>query len=348
MSFGYKVLGFGSGGGGPAYIEATGGTIITCGDFKTHAFTGPGTFSVTAGGGPLAAADYFVVAGAGGGAASPNLGAGGGGGGGFRVSNSYALPAPSMSPLVNPASTEMSPGSYPITVGGGGTGGTYPSSPIEAGGHGSDSVFDSITSAGGGGAKSKCSAPECQSTFDGGSGGGGSSKNNPAPYSWAGGSGNTPPVACFPQGNDGGTSRGWSGHPASAGGGGGGGAGAVGGTAGPNPSPGGPGGAVSFIADGFISPTCAPSYGTSGPVGSTRYFSGGGGGATYASGTGGTGGDGGGGRGTTGPNPGSTALAGTVNTGGAGGGGGNPGANTGGVYGKAGGSGIVMIRYQFQ
>ena len=347
MSFGYKVLGFGSGGAALGYITAEGGTIITCGDFKTHAFTGPGTFSVTAGGGPLAAVDYFVVAGAGGGASSPNLGAGGGGGGGFRVSNSYALPAPSMSPLVNPASTEMSPGSYPITVGGGGTGGPYPSSPIEAGGHGSDSVFDSITSAGGGGAKSKCSAPECQSTFDGGSGGGGSSKNNPAPYSWAGGSGNTPPVACFPQGNDGGTAYGFYSHPASAGGGGGGGAGAVGSTAGSNPSPGGPGGAGSFIADGFSSPTCAPSYGTPGPVGSTRYFSGGGGAGVYATGCAGTGGAGGGGAGTKGSSPSSAAVAGTVNTGG-GGGGGSALSSPGGGSGKAGGSGVVMIRYQFQ
>ena len=29
-----------------AFITATGGTITTCGDFKIHTFTGPGTFTV--------------------------------------------------------------------------------------------------------------------------------------------------------------------------------------------------------------------------------------------------------------------------------------------------------------
>jgi hypothetical protein len=29
------------------YVTATGGTIITCGNFKIHAFTGPGTFCVS-------------------------------------------------------------------------------------------------------------------------------------------------------------------------------------------------------------------------------------------------------------------------------------------------------------
>ena len=30
-----------------AFITATGGTITTCGDFKIHTFTGPGTFCVS-------------------------------------------------------------------------------------------------------------------------------------------------------------------------------------------------------------------------------------------------------------------------------------------------------------
>ena len=29
-----------------AYMSATGGTLTTCGDFKIHTFTGPGTFTV--------------------------------------------------------------------------------------------------------------------------------------------------------------------------------------------------------------------------------------------------------------------------------------------------------------
>jgi hypothetical protein len=36
----------------PTFVAATGGTILTCGDFKTHVFTGPGTFTVTNAGQP--------------------------------------------------------------------------------------------------------------------------------------------------------------------------------------------------------------------------------------------------------------------------------------------------------
>ena len=31
----------------PSFVVATGGTITTCGDYKIHTFTGPGTFTVT-------------------------------------------------------------------------------------------------------------------------------------------------------------------------------------------------------------------------------------------------------------------------------------------------------------
>jgi hypothetical protein len=37
----------------PEYVTATGGTILTCGDFKTHVFTGSGTFTVTNAGNPF-------------------------------------------------------------------------------------------------------------------------------------------------------------------------------------------------------------------------------------------------------------------------------------------------------
>src|SRR5210317_1680355 len=49
------------------YITATGGTITTCGDFKIHTFTGPGTFTVTNAGTPAGSTtvDYMVVAGGG-------------------------------------------------------------------------------------------------------------------------------------------------------------------------------------------------------------------------------------------------------------------------------------------
>ena len=157
--------GFGFGGEtGPAFIIATGGTVVTCGDYKTHIFTSDGTFSVTNKGKPTGSnsVDYFVVAGGGGGGGSPDLGSGGGGAGGFRVSNSYNLPAPSMSPLASCASTPITTGAYPITVGGGGTGGCQ-GAPVRYGTSGSNSIFGSITSAGGGAAKGIGAVPACQS-----------------------------------------------------------------------------------------------------------------------------------------------------------------------------------------
>ena len=51
--------------------------------FKIHTFTGPGTFTVNSGGGPLAKVDYLVVAGGGGGGTRYG---GGGGAGGYRES----------------------------------------------------------------------------------------------------------------------------------------------------------------------------------------------------------------------------------------------------------------------
>lgn len=166
---------------------------------------------------------------------------------------------------------------------------------------GAVSTFSTITSAGGGG----------NDGVNGGSGSGG------------GGAGNTPPVSP-PQGQPGGPGD----HA------GGGGAGVAGGSFIP-PNNGGTGGDGSFV-----SPTFAGSNGTPGPVGSTRYFAGGGAGG-YPVGrpsgiAGGAGGGGFGGEGAVG------AGAGATNTGGGGGG------TASGNQGKSGGSGIVIIRYKFQ
>jgi hypothetical protein len=51
------------------FVAATGGTVLTCGNFKTHVFTGPGTFTVTSAGTPVGSnsVEYLVVAGGGGG-----------------------------------------------------------------------------------------------------------------------------------------------------------------------------------------------------------------------------------------------------------------------------------------
>ena len=300
------------------FIAATGGnTTVTCGDFKIHTFTSPGTFCVSCAGNSSGsnAVDYLVVAGGGGGAGASS--AGGGGAGGFRLANSTCMPAPLTSPLANPSGLAVPATSYPITVGGGGSAG--PSSTPSVSGQGSNSIFSSITSAGGG---ASISSPGPGNASAGGSGGGVGGTQSV-------GAGNTPPVSP-PQGNNGGQGNN------AAGGGGGGGAGASGGE-GPNPpgTAGGVGGEGSFVVQsGF-----AACNGTPGPVSSTRYFAGGGGGRGAAPTGNKAGGAGGGGTGAAG---GSGVTAGTTNTGGGGGGSGSGGA------GSTGGSGIVIIRYKFQ
>jgi hypothetical protein len=296
---------------GISYVAATGGTILTCGDFKTHVFTGPGTFTVTCAGTPTGSntVEYLVVAGGGGGGKSDVGGAGGAGG--YR--QNYPSPAVAGSPVTATG--------YPITVGSGGAGKSGPL--LGPGTSGSNSIFSTITSTGGGYGGGGGTAGG-----SGGSGGGGGLSSG------AGGAGNTPPVSP-PQGNNGGTASPGAGAPIY-GSGGGGGASAVG-TNGSG-SVVAPGGAGSPIATVFFGPT-SPSYGTPGPA-PGRYFAGGGGGARDNTGTGGDGGAGGGGAGGSENQDG---INGTTNTGGGGGGGADQPTTAG-----SGGSGIVLIRYKFQ
>jgi len=296
--------------GGSNFISATGGTITTSGNCKIHTFTGPGTFCVSVAAACAAnnVVSYVVVAGGGAGGICRS---GGGGAGGYREVKSPATPY-TASPLdgypSSPNRVTVSATSFPITVGGGGTGSTQ--SPVLST-SGSNSVFSTITSAGGGFGRNDnpASLPPSGPAGNGGSGGGGAN-------SQGGGSGNTPPVSP-PQGNNGGPSASGSG------GGGGGGAGAVGGSMSP-PSHGGDGGA------GVASEISGSSV--------TR--AGGGGGGSSASG--GSGGSGGGGDGATASSGTCAGDDGTANTGGGGGGTGEPGTQGGG----AGGSGIVIIRYK--
>jgi hypothetical protein len=320
---------------GLAYITATGGTITTCGDYKTHVFTADGCFSVTNAGNPAGSTkiDYLVVAGGGGGGIVE--GGGGAGAGGFRFSNEYALPAPLNSPLANSTGITASVQTYPITVGAGGS----PGGPTTDSGNGSSSIFSTITSTGGG-AGGRWNSPADRPGNNGGSGGGGAGRNGGSGSDIAG-SGNTPPTSP-PQGNNGAPATPSPTNPDR--GGGGGGAGAVGSSTGTSA---GPGGIGSYIDNNFIGPT-ATSYGEAGPVSSTRYFAGGGGGGKdICSPNGGTAGDGGiGGGGDGGSTDGSprTATSGVANTGGGGGGQGGSGQPASG----AGGSGLVMLRYKFQ
>ena len=182
----------------PEYVAATGGTETTCGDFKIHTFTGPGTFTVTSAGNPVGSSsvDYLVVAGGGGGGTDQG---GGGGAGGYRESSGTASGCYSVSPLGSGVSAlPVSVTGYPITVGAGGTGGNLPTS--SAGTNGANSIFSTITSAGGGRGGSYPATPTNLLGAPGGSGGGGGGGSICA----TGGTGNTPPVSP-PQGTNGGT-----------------------------------------------------------------------------------------------------------------------------------------------
>jgi len=296
------------------FVTATGGTVSCCGDYKIHTFTGPGTFTVTCAGNAAGSnsVDYLVVAGGGGGGSGSGpsgAGAAGGGAGGYRESSGTASGCYTASPLGACVSAlPVSVTGYPITVGGGGSGGPATSGSGINGCSGSNSIFSTITSAGGGGGGGNNPSGN---GLSGGSGGGGSQPSG------SGGSGNTPPVSPA-QGQNGG-----SGGPS--GGGGGGGSTATGS---PNKGAGGAGGTTSISA----SPT--------------SYGGGGGGAATSGGGPGGAGGLGGGGAGAD--NYGQNGTSGTTNTGGAGGGSGGganlgPSGNAG-----NGGSGIVIIRYKYQ
>ena len=324
-----------------AYVTATGGTTTTCGDFKIHTFTGPGTFCVSSAGNACGSnsVEYLIVAGGGGGANSC-IG-GGGGAGGFRFASPSLAPLSyPAKPLAAPANAPVTAQGYPVVVGAGGAGGSAagPNGSCTVGVNGSVSSAISIQSAGGGGGGGRDNPPNNTPPTvigqPGGSGGG-------SDYSSSGGTGNTPPVSP-PQGQPGGTSPG-SGSPAYGASGGG---GAIAAGAAGSPSAGGLGG------DGAGVPTAFGSNGV--PCGSFRYYAGGGGGAGE-SGTPGPapagfpGGKGGGGKGGTGGNPQPTAVrgggAGTANSGG--GGGGTDGTPYP-ISGAAGGSGIVIIRYKFQ
>ncbi len=291
-------------------------------NFKLATFTGPGTFTVTSSGSCAGSntVDYMVIAGGG----SGGMRGGGGGAGGFRESPGTASGSYSVSPLgASPAVALAVPvQAYPITVGGGGA--PVGPSPNAPGNKGSNSVFSTITSTGGG-FGGGYGLPPTRLGGPGGSGGGSPSNDNGSPSTPSVtlnyyGTGNTPPVSP-PQGQNGGSgTNAWYYS-----GGGGGGAGAVGGNGGGGPgqpsSVGGPGGA-----------------GVTTSISGSAIQRAGGGGANGIE-TAGTGGAGGGGNGSKN----ATGTAGTANTGGGGGGTQQAPSNSG-----AGGSGVVMIRYRFQ
>ena len=332
---GWKVVNDGNSNAGSqvTFITATGGTETTCGDYKIHTFTGPGTFTVTCAGNQptYQKVDYLVVAGGGGGGHNASFSGttgGAGGAGGFRESHcSTTSGCYTASPLASSSSIPVTAQGYPIVVGGGGAGANNPGPANENGTKGADSSFSTITSTGGGfGGASEPGGSGQGAGGPGGSGGGGSyGPGSP------GGTGNTPSVSP-PQGNNGGS----GGDPAGASGGGAGGAAAnaCGGTV----------GAAGVGAGTEIHPNSPSPVGTPGPTGPLRYFSGGGGGGADTGSGNPPGGYGGGGSG--GEVGGTAATDGTTNTGGGGGGGDADDGPSG--AGGSGGSGIVIIRYKFQ
>ena len=217
--------------------------------------------------------DYLVVAGGGGG--SGYVGEGGGGAGGLRSTVTATGRGGALeTPLTLSKSTN-----YVVTVGAGGNGG--PSGGGSGGAsNGTNSIFSSITSIGGG--EGRFNGSTVDNVGNGGSGGGGS---------FGGGATKPGGTGTTGQGYDGGAGSDDAGGNAR--GGGGGGAGSAGGNAVNS------GGAVGNGGNGVAVAI----------TGSSVTYAGGGGGG-HNGGTGGSGGTGGGG---------SNGAAGTVNTGGGGG-----------------------------
>jgi hypothetical protein len=285
--------------------KATGGDITYDSNYVYHTFRQSGTFTPT----QSLTADYLVVAGGGGGGEEI---AGGGGAGGLRSTVGATGGGGSLESALS-----LTAQAYTVTVGAGGAGGINSGSTAAI--NGSNSVFGSITSTGGGYGGSYLGTDTNGNS--GGSGGGGS----------AAGAGGTSGGAASPSGQGyagaGGTTSG------SRGGGGGGGAGGVGsnggGTAGTQY--GGVGVQITALANATLT-------GADG-----GYYAGGGGGGNNSttSGAVSAGGLGGGGIGGNyfGAPTGVAGTAGRQNTGGGGGAGGNN------ANGGAGGSGIVIVRY---
>ena len=277
--------------------KADGGDIIkTDGTYWYHAFLSTGSFKPQVN----LTADVLVIGGGGGASARGNRGAGGGGAGGLVLHSSQIL----------------TPSTYSLTVGAGGSGssGTATS--------GVQSQFGALTAAAGGGR----GAADTGNGQTGGSGGGGwideAGYAGTSGQGYAGGAG-----SIFAASNA---------NTFQAGGGGG--AGGTGYAGVTNGGSGGTNGAGGIGSSAYSSWGSATSTGQN--VSGTYYYAGGGGGGSgrYDGGTGYTsvGGSGGGGAGS-----GSTSgngIAGTASTG-SGGGGSNGGS------GGAGGSGIIIIRY---
>jgi len=317
-SFGYQVLGFGAGGAGSPFIEATGGTITTVDtDYKVHTFTGPGTFEVTQTG--SVGAGYLIVGGAGSGGTGSQ--GGGGGAGGYREATTGGYTA---SPLATDQLIVLPATTYPIVIGGGGSKGSPGPECFntQGGNSGVASSALGITSAGGGRGASGPGAPRPL----GESGGSGGGNNQTTPTTVL--AGNTPPVSP-PQGFPGGDAP--AGSPAGIGAGG--------------------GGAGDSRSNQWVGDNGATSSITGSAV---ILATGGGGGKNSGTGLPADGGPRGGGAGGSSNIAGNSGATGNTDGGdsgtnlGSGGGGGGRQSSVQSRAGGNGGAGVVHIRYKFQ
>lgn len=164
--------------------KATGGDITTDGTYFYHTFRSSGLFQPK----QNVTADYLVVAGGGGGG---GRGGGGGGAGGMRCT----VTGTGGSGSLETALSLTGGTTYTVTVGAGGAGGHNIHEPYTQGKIGSDSVFSTITSAGGG----TGGGTNGENGGAGGSGGGGGAQSgtggsaSPSNQGFAGGAGNTTP-----------------------------------------------------------------------------------------------------------------------------------------------------------
>ena len=304
-------------------VKATGGTAVEPGNgYVYHVFTSSGAI-VSDTGGDIPGCDWLVVAG--GGSGGPYFGGGGGAGG-------YRTRSPNAGPLNSPLALTLTTSPTSITVGDGES--------STGGARGANSSLGPISCTGGGGGEVGGGGAGGGTT--GGSGGGGGPTNGGGTH--PGFAGNASPGYSPPQGNAGGTGYHLGNYPS----GGGGGAGGNGGSAGNNAGPGGPGG-NGYPNPDFAAPHVAPALTDAGipstevtlftnAVGPTGLYAGGGGGVSGNL-TDGTAGPGGGGQTGT---PNGTISGGGMNYTGGGGCGMRP-AN--GTHIRAGGKGIVIIRY---
>jgi hypothetical protein len=295
----------------PTLVNATGGTTYTGGPYRYHVFNTSANLTVISGGQITV---MMVGGGGGGGCSGGSGGAGGGGAGGV-------IYAPAVCITAQP---------YVMTVGAGGFR------------KGANTIAFCMTALGGG-----AGVPEygwTVNTANGGSGGGGARACGCARPKGISYQNNYAPPGALVYGNDGGVAAG-----APIAGAGGGGAGAAGGNAAASGyCAGGQGGDGIGTYSTFL---LAANSGIN--VGGTYYIAGGGGGGSGLcfNGNNRRGGYGGGGAGGANFNPSAAhsgrGFAGNVNTGGGGGGASrDPSSNY--NPGGCGGSGVVIIKYQYQ